>query len=187
MIVGIVGSQLYPRPDIVKRFARCLPKGTQFVSGGADGPDTWAEEEVLRFPLTFPSPRIFRPDEALIASLTPKIGRYQAFSAAAQRRNDEIAAACDWLVAFLFDDSPGTTYTADKAARLGKLVWAYRWPDVPRYAAAGAVERGDDGLPVSLSFGVERPLPPRDWKPEKKAPPQPEQLGLFGPAKGGKP
>jgi hypothetical protein len=182
MIVGIVGSQLYPRPDVVKRFARCLPRGTQLVSGGADGPDTWAEEEVKRFPLTFPEPRIIRPDPSLIAEYTPLIGARQAFGKAAHKRNGEIAAAVEWLVAFLFEDSPGTLSTIVQAERLGKLVWVYRWPDVPRYVASGVVERGDDGLPVSLSFGAERPLPPKEWVTKAK-PPQPEQLGLFGPAK----
>jgi hypothetical protein len=182
MIVGIVGSQLYPRPDIVKRFARCLPKGTQLVSGGADGPDTWAEEEVLRFPLTFPEPRIFRPDEELIREFTPLIGRDRAFGKAAHKRNGEIAAAVEWLVAFLFEDSPGTLSTVVQAERLGKLVWVYRWPDAPRYSAYHQAVPGEDGLPEKLLFGVERPLPPREWVTKAK-PPQPEQLGLFGPAK----
>ena len=46
--IGIVGSRDYPNEAKVRQFVRSLPLDFEIVSGGATGPDTWAETEARK-------------------------------------------------------------------------------------------------------------------------------------------
>ncbi len=48
VVVGIVGSRVYPDPDGVDAYVAALPPGSIVVSGGAVGVDTWAVEAAHR-------------------------------------------------------------------------------------------------------------------------------------------
>jgi hypothetical protein len=43
--IGIVGSRNFPNELKVRQFVQTLPSDWELVSGGANGPDLWAEEE----------------------------------------------------------------------------------------------------------------------------------------------
>jgi hypothetical protein len=43
--IGIVGSRNFPNESKVRQFVRTLPLDWTVVSGGANGPDLWAETE----------------------------------------------------------------------------------------------------------------------------------------------
>lgn len=86
----------------VEKYVSRLPNGTEVVSGGASGVDSWAFQEATRrkgIKVT-----VFRPD----------YNRYPG-KVAPLKRNDEIVAYTDILVAFWNGRSKGTEYTLRKA------------------------------------------------------------------------
>ena len=48
MTIGIVGSRGFANEDQVRAFVRTLPGDATVVSGGAQGVDSWAEDEAKR-------------------------------------------------------------------------------------------------------------------------------------------
>jgi|SRR5271170_5720138 len=105
--VAIVGSRDFPKLSKVRRYVRGLPKGTIVVSGGAPGVDRAAVREARRCGLRV---KIFLPD-------LERWGR-RSFAI----RNRKIATYCDRLVAFHWNDSPGTAMTIGFAEALEKDV-----------------------------------------------------------------
>ena len=55
----IVGHRLYPYAEHVKELVRRLPRDTIVVSGGALGPEAWAEREAIK--LGLPTSVVFKP------------------------------------------------------------------------------------------------------------------------------
>ena len=73
--VAIVGSRQRTDRETVDRLVAALPPGTVVVSGGAPGPDTWAEEAEERYGYKV---RIFRPDLDGVRSQGQVTRRYHA-------------------------------------------------------------------------------------------------------------
>ena len=80
---------------------------TVVVSGGADGPDTWAEEEARRAGLDV---RVFRPDLAGVRNRGEATRRYYA-------RNQQIVDASDELAALVSPDRKGGTEDTIRRAK----------------------------------------------------------------------
>jgi predicted Rossmann fold nucleotide-binding protein DprA/Smf involved in DNA uptake len=97
--VGIVGSRRRTDREAVERFVRSLPPGTVVVSGGAIGPDSWAESAAREAGLPV---LIFRPDLSGVQGYGESVGRYYA-------RNQQIVDASDEIVAFVSADRKGGT------------------------------------------------------------------------------
>lgn len=104
MRLAIVGSRFYPRPDIVADLIATLPPDTTIVSGGAHGPDAWAAHVAGCYNL--PEPIVLKPRWAL--------GLHAGF-----KRNSEIVALADKMIAFWDGESRGTQDTILKAALKG--------------------------------------------------------------------
>jgi len=88
--------------------------GDSLVSGGARGPDTWAEEiaRELEVPIT-----VHRPAYQQQASNRAQV------MAAIRRRNQTIAEDCDVVVALVAPDRKGgTEMTVRAAEKLGRRV-----------------------------------------------------------------
>lgn len=106
--VGVVGS----RSLHIENIGAYLPAGTtELISGGARGVDRSAREWARRngMPITE-----FLPD-------------YDAYGRRAPlRRNEQIAACCDALLAFWDGKSQGTLHTVSACQRLGKPVTLIR-------------------------------------------------------------
>jgi predicted Rossmann fold nucleotide-binding protein DprA/Smf involved in DNA uptake len=105
--VAIVGSRGYPDEDEVFSYIHELPSDTVVVSGGAEGPDTWAERAAKRRGMLVV---IYRADWSLYGK------------AAGPIRNAAIVANCDRVVAFWDGHSRGTRNTIDIAIRQGRPV-----------------------------------------------------------------
>jgi hypothetical protein len=108
--VAIVGSRDYPDRGAVSRYMGELQMtawDSIIVSGGAQGPDTWAVEDAEDLGL---HAEVFKAD-------WPKHGR-----AAGMIRNTQIVERCDRVVAFWDGISKGTLDTIRKATRAGKPV-----------------------------------------------------------------
>lgn len=110
MKIAIVGSRNYPNKQDVVRYVKSLPHGTMIISGGAMGPDTWAEEAALVRGL---ETMIFKPE-------WDKWGKSAGF-----RRNADIVMAADKVVAFT-TGSKGTANTMELARRYGKELEVHR-------------------------------------------------------------
>ncbi len=108
--IAIVGSRSRTDPETVDRLVTHLPAGTTIVSGGAPGPDTWAEEAAKRHGFAV---EIFRPklDDAI--SQGQKTRRYH-------KRNQEIVDAVDEVFALVAQHRKGGTEdTIRRAIRKG--------------------------------------------------------------------
>jgi len=105
--VAFVGSRSYPDEALVRRYVRMQAGDVTVVSGGAQGPDTWAADEARLRGLAVD---IYRPDWSFHGK------------AAGFVRNNDIVAACDRVVAFWDGRSRGTLDTITKAVRAGKAV-----------------------------------------------------------------
>ena len=117
--VAIVGARNRLDVASVKSTVDALPADTTVVSGGAQGPDTWAEEAAIARGLAV---LIFRPDLADTTTLGQRTRRYHA-------RNQRIVDAADELVAFVkIGRTGGTEDTIRRAVRKGI-------PDSPGLAA----------------------------------------------------
>ncbi len=108
--VAIVGSRKYARLDLVVDYVGALPPGTVVISGGAIGPDLAAEATATGHGL----------DTVVILPDWARHGR-----AAGPRRNQEIVAAADAVVAFWDGTSPGTRWTMRFAVEAGKTLTVY--------------------------------------------------------------
>lgn len=128
MKVAIVGSRSWPKRKrhMITDYVLSLPEDTVVVSGGADGPDTWAEEVVYRRGL--PRPIIIPPHPSLI--------RDRGFGYAAFARNTVVAATADLIpgvvtvTGFIDPESKtqGAMDTVRKARGMGKKTKVF-YPD----------------------------------------------------------
>src|SRR4051812_41664057 len=108
--IGIVGSRSREDRETVERLVASLPAGTVVVSGGAKGPDTWAEDAAKQHGL---ETLIFRPDLDGVRSQGMATRRYHA-------RNQQIVDAADELVALVaVQRKGGTEDTIRRAERKG--------------------------------------------------------------------
>lgn len=105
--IAIVGSRAYADLERVKRFVASLPPGTEIVSGGAPGVDRAAEQAAKAHGLkTYIYPAEWS-----------KHGNGAGF-----RRNHDIVAAADRVVAFWDGKSNGTQHTIRIAKEQNKPV-----------------------------------------------------------------
>jgi len=108
--VAIVGSRSRTDSDTVERLVAGLPADTVIVSGGAPGPDTWAEEAARRRGLMV---QIFRPDLEDARTQGQVTRRYH-------NRNQRIVDAADEVIALVSPDRRGGTEdTLRRAERKG--------------------------------------------------------------------
>ena len=108
--VAIVGSRSRTDPDTVERLVAELSADTVIVSGGASGPDTWAEEAARKHGLAV---HVFRPDLEGVRSQGQVTRRYH-------NRNQRIVDAADELIALVAPDRRGGTEdTIRRAERKG--------------------------------------------------------------------
>lgn len=105
--IAIVGSRNYPSERRVRTYvARLRDRDVVIVSGGAQGPDRWAENEAHLVGLPV---EVYRPD-------------WSTGRDAGLKRNTTIVERSDRVVAFWDGLSRGTLDTIRKAARAGKPV-----------------------------------------------------------------
>lgn len=111
MKIAIVGSRDFPHLEQVIAYVNALPLGTRVISGGARGVDKAAEQAALkRYDLEV---EIFPAD-------------WQRYGkSAGYRRNADIVAAADKVVAFWDGKSSGTKHTVSLARKAGKPVEIY--------------------------------------------------------------
>ncbi len=104
MRLAIIGSRALTRLEI----ARYIPQGvTEIVSGGAAGIDTLARDFAYKRGLPF-------------IEFLPKYNIYGR--AAPLKRNEQIAAYADAVIAFWNEKSKGTLYTIKLFQKLNKPV-----------------------------------------------------------------
>lgn len=146
MRVAVVGSRRFPsRPLFDMLLARTIRQGDTIVSGGARGPDTWAEAyaranglDVTVYPAAWETP-------------CPHGARHERYhtngqvyySCQGHARNTTIVENCDRVVAFVMPDrTGGTEDTIRKALAAGKPVRCFlpdgttTHPDAKRANAA---------------------------------------------------
>lgn len=143
--VAIIGSHTYPLRADIDAFVAALSIGTVVVSGGANGPDTWAVETAKANGLTT---IIHWPDKA----------RY-GVPAAFYHRNVKIVEDATRVVAFAARDpktkaiTAGTTMTIDLARKAGIPVEVIETPVPARICVL--IERANrylanaDGAPTN--------------------------------------
>jgi predicted Rossmann fold nucleotide-binding protein DprA/Smf involved in DNA uptake len=108
--VAIVGSRDYPHKAAVCQFVHDLHHDTVVVSGGARGPDTWAQRTAVARGM-------------LVVVYPANWSRYG--KVAGLLRNELIVAEADRIVAFWDGKSRGTKHTIDLANSKGKRVEVY--------------------------------------------------------------
>jgi hypothetical protein len=117
MKVAIVGSRRRADRDAVEACVAELPIGTIVVSGGAKGPDSWAEAAARARGLPV---IVHRP---LLAGVTWRFDAAERYYG----RNQRIVDGCDRVIAFAAPDRKGGTEdTIRRALRAGKPV-DLRW------------------------------------------------------------
>jgi hypothetical protein len=113
MKVAIVGSRRRTDREAVEAAVMALPIGTIVVSGGARGPDTWAEEAA-------------RGRGLAVEVHPPALGGVRCYGEAARAyhdRNQKIVDSADRVIAFPSPDrTGGTEDTIRRALRAGKLI-----------------------------------------------------------------
>ncbi len=108
--VAIVGSRSRRDPETVERLVAGLPADTVIVSGGAPGPDTWAEQAARKQGLAV---QVFRPELEDARSQGQVTRRYH-------NRNQRIVDVADELIALVAPDRRGGTEdTIQRAERKG--------------------------------------------------------------------
>lgn len=107
MRVAIVGSRDYPNLDQVVELVQALPEGTVVISGGAQGVDITAEMTAKAQGL---DRIIFQPQWGIYGKKAGAI------------RNQQIVEAADRVIAFSYNNSPGTNITIEMAKKAGKQV-----------------------------------------------------------------
>ena len=117
MKIGIVGSRRRTDVDSVVKYVTALPAGSIVVSGGCAGPDQWAATAARARGLEVIE---FLPDLSGLAQDGRR--RFQA-TERYYARNQQIAEACDRLVAFVHRSRKGGTEdTIRRAKKLGKNI-----------------------------------------------------------------
>jgi predicted Rossmann fold nucleotide-binding protein DprA/Smf involved in DNA uptake len=118
------------------------------LSGGARGPDAWAEELARRSGWPY---CVLLPDFEGLAADAPKWAWTRRF----HERNGELAEMCGELLAFVSEDGRGGTgVTVRMAERLGKRVTLVAPPaTVPRADHAARPLRTREGNGISLAAG----------------------------------
>lgn len=123
MKVAIVGTRFdadhpdYMRVKVdVTAFVANLAEDTIVVSGGAQGPDTWAVQAARLARL--PDPIVIRPAWMVNDKYDPTAGF---------KRNSQIVEQADVVVAFWDGKSNGTRDTVNKAHNADKLLVVYRY------------------------------------------------------------
>lgn len=113
MKYAIIGARSRTDRQTVEDFVTSLFQNDIVISGGAAGPDTWAIEAARRRGL---QTREFLPD------LSNCQQRWQ-YTQAYYDRNQQIAKACDVLVAFVaLNRKGGTENTIQYAQKLNKPI-----------------------------------------------------------------
>ena len=112
MNVGIVGSRRYQDKDKVCELVDSLNEDDIVVSGGAKGPDSFAEKRAKERGL---KTLIFRPKMMNVSNKFEVIESYYA-------RNKQIAENSDVIYAFVVDGKGGTWNTIKHAKKLNKEV-----------------------------------------------------------------
>lgn len=113
MKYAIVGSRRRSDRESVLSFVNGLQPHDEVISGGCKGIDTWATNAASARGLTT---TVYLPD---LANCKAKWQVVRAHFA----RNEQIARACDVLVAFVADDRKGgTENTISHARRLNRPV-----------------------------------------------------------------
>jgi hypothetical protein len=108
--IAIVGARRRTDRETVDRLVASFPADTVIVSGGAAGPDTWAEHAAQRRGLVT---LIFRADLAGAESQGQNTRRFHA-------RNQQIVDAADEVFALVAPDRRGGTEdTIARARRKG--------------------------------------------------------------------
>jgi hypothetical protein len=108
--VAIVGSRARTDPETVDRIVAAMPADTIIVSGGAPGPDTWAEEAARKYGLVV---KVIRPDLKGARNQNQRTRRYH-------RRNQLIVDAADEVFALVAPHRKGGTEdTIRRAQRKG--------------------------------------------------------------------
>jgi predicted Rossmann fold nucleotide-binding protein DprA/Smf involved in DNA uptake len=110
MKVAIIGSRNYAKLHLVQKMVEVLPPGCILISGGARGVDTIAEKAARSRGLTV---QVFPAEWR-------KYGR-----GAGIRRNRDIIAHADVVLAFWNGISPGTEHSIQLAKSLGKPVQVF--------------------------------------------------------------
>jgi hypothetical protein len=105
--VAVIGSRDGIPPRAVKSYLGCLPEGTDLISGGARGVDTWVEEFIGKAGKGL-SLQIFHPD-------FEKYGSPRALFA----RNLQIVDRAEWVTAFWNGSSRGTKHVLAAAKKAG--------------------------------------------------------------------
>ena len=108
--IAVVGSRSFSsRRQVDEWLDKNIKKTDVVVSGGADGPDSWAEEFAKKRGI----PTIIKAVDK--QGLPPYPAGRSEFRVRAFARNREIVVECDRVVAFVDPDSP-TKGTADTLA-----------------------------------------------------------------------
>lgn len=105
--VAIIGSREWKDREAVYDAVRKLKAGTVVVTGGAPGPDTWAEEEALAIGLV-----------VLVAKAPWNVHRRSA----GPIRNRVVADISDRGIAFWDGQSPGTRGAIELFRNAGKRI-----------------------------------------------------------------
>ena len=93
--------------DQADRLVAQLPEGTAIISGGAPGPDSWAEGAARKFGRDM---RVIRPDLEAARSQGQRTRRYHA-------RNQRIVDLADEMFALVAPDRMGGTEDAIRRAQ----------------------------------------------------------------------
>ncbi|WP_439618320.1 SLOG family protein [Shinella sp.] len=113
MKVAIIGSRERTDQDAVIAAVRNLPDGTIVVSGGCEGPDTWATHAARARGL------------AVVEHLPDLTGckKRHEYTEAYYARNRAVVADCDRIIAFVSAARKGgTEYTIKQGLKAGKPI-----------------------------------------------------------------
>jgi predicted Rossmann fold nucleotide-binding protein DprA/Smf involved in DNA uptake len=105
--VAIVGSRRRSDRETVDRLVAQLPEGSVIVSGGAPGPDNWAEEAARKYGREV---RVMRPHLEAARTQGQRTRRYHA-------RNQRIADLAHEMFALVAPDRKGGTEDAIRRAQ----------------------------------------------------------------------
>lgn len=118
MRIGIVGSRKYPDKEKVEKLVDSLDKDDVVVSGGAYGPDSWAEQRAAQRGLRT---IIFKPE---LEEITPP-KTWERIVNAYHQRNMKIAQNSDVIHAFVNGSKGGTWNTINWAKQFGRKIIIY--------------------------------------------------------------
>ena len=127
MKLAVVGSRKFPNKNLIfKKLDEIHSKYTivEIVSGGAIGVDSWAAEWSLS--RLNKQAKVFEPNWQDLTHPEARIkinSRGQKYDAnAGLRRNTEIVNYSEKVLAFIYNQSPGTTNTIKKAKKQDKIL-----------------------------------------------------------------